>query len=297
MLVDLVVLLLISNVDSGLSVFVLLVFPDHVELIGFVDGWSWHSPLVLLLGQRDVQEIEEPQVHLGVDFKLTVLLEDAQDAELSVENKVLVRLDQNISDGHDAVLQGFLLKLVKELRGRNLLTRCFDGHIGHVAILSPHRAETGDALGPFLGILHVLFVIVEEPDVVVEDLEKAVNVVLLYGLPLDSLILGDFENGRGQEILDGSFRLLNDVPQAVKHVAQAVWLPLVVEHLIQEYVERLVTEEVRIESGDFAGLEEDGAQRLHDEGIVVDVEHLYQVADHIVVIQLLVQVMELHQEV
>jgi hypothetical protein len=211
LLVDLVVLLLISNVDGGLSVFVLLVFPDYVKLIGFVDRWSRHSPLVLLLRQRDVQEIEKPQIHLGVDFKLTVLLENAQDAELSVENKVLVRLDQNISDRHDAVLQGFLLKLVEELRGRDLLTRCFDGDIGHVAILSPHRAETGDSLSPFLGILHVLFVIIKEPDVVVEDLEKAINVVLLYGLPLNSLILGDLENRRGQEILDGSFRLLNDV--------------------------------------------------------------------------------------
>jgi len=160
LLVDLVVLLLIPNVDSGLSVFVLLAFPDYVELIGFVGRRSRHSPLVLLLRQRDVQEIEEPQIYLIVDFKLTVILQNVQVAELSVENEVLVRLDQNIGDGHDAVLQGFLLKLVEELWGGNLLTRCFDGDIGHVAILSPHVTEAGDPLSPFLGVLQVLFVII-----------------------------------------------------------------------------------------------------------------------------------------
>jgi hypothetical protein len=114
---------------------------------------------------------------------------------------------------------------------------------------------------------------------------------------LDCLVLCNLQNGRGQQILDWSFRLLNDVSKAVKHVAQAVWLPLVVQHLIQEYVQRLITQKVGIESRDFAGLQEDRAQRFHDEGVVMDVEHLYQVAHDVVVIQLLVQVVELHQEV
>ena len=52
----------------------------------------------LLLAQRDVEQVKKSQIHLRVDLELAVLLEDAQNAELLVEDEVLVALDQNVRD-------------------------------------------------------------------------------------------------------------------------------------------------------------------------------------------------------
>jgi hypothetical protein len=74
---------------------------------------SRHLGHQLLLTQRDIEQVKKSQIHLRVDLELAVLLEDAQNAELLVEDEVLVALDQNVRDGHDAVLEGFLLQLLE----------------------------------------------------------------------------------------------------------------------------------------------------------------------------------------
>ena len=71
---------------------------------------------------------------------------------------------------------------------------------------------------------------------------------------MDCLVLCNLQNGRGQQILDWSFRLLNDVSKAVKHVAQAVRFTLVVQHFVQEDAQRGVAKEVRVEGCDLARL-------------------------------------------
>lgn len=140
------------------------------------------------------------------------------------------------------------------------------------------------SLFAFRLLLRFIFFITQEADVVVEHLEQAIDVVLLDLVPLDALVLRDLQDRGGQQVLDGRLRLLDYVPQAIEHVAEAVRLALVVEHLVEEDGQGLVAEEVRVEGSDLGRLQKDRAQRFHYEGIVVHIQHLDQVADNIIVI-------------
>lgn len=182
LLIDFIILLLIGS--RRVLVFLLALILHVVQVLG--RGSPRHH---LLLAKRQVEQIEQSQVHLRVHLEFAVFLQDAQDAQLPVENEVLVGLDQNICDGHDTILEGFLLKLVQQLRGRNFLAGGLYGNVGHVAVLGADRRA---AL--ILGLLHVLLFIVEESDIVIEHLQEAVNVVLLDDLPLDARVLGNFQN-------------------------------------------------------------------------------------------------------
>jgi hypothetical protein len=182
LLIDFIILLLIGS--RRVLVFLFALILHVVQVLG--RGSPRHH---LLLAKRQVEQIEQSQVHLRVHLEFAIFLQDAKDAQLPVENEVLVGLDQNICDGHDTIFEGFLLKLVEKLWGRNFLASGLYGNVGHVAVLGADRRA---AL--ILGLFHVLLFIVEESDIVIEHLQEAVNVILLNDLPLDARILGNFQN-------------------------------------------------------------------------------------------------------
>ena len=96
----------------------------------------------------------------------------------------------------------------------------------------------------------------------------------------------NIEDADSQQVLDMRLRLLDDFTKAVVHVAEAVRLALVDHHLDQEYIEQVVNQNVWVEGHDLARLTQEGAEGLHDECFIVHTEHLDQVADHIVIVQL-----------
>jgi hypothetical protein len=232
--------------------------------------------LLLGLAQRGVQQEKEPQIQLRVHFELAVFLQNRQQIQLSEEDKVvLVGQDQNVCDGNYAVLQALCVQFIQKLRSWRFLTCGLDGNA-------------------VLGI--VWLVVVEVADGVVEHLQNAVNVLLLQLCPVERLVLGDFEDRRGQQVLDGNLGLLDDVAQAVEHVGKRV-VVAVLQQLLQENVEALVAEQVGVEGGDFGGLEQRGAERLHDEDVFVEAEHLDEEVDDVVVVEQVVEQVELGEEV
>jgi hypothetical protein len=68
-----------------------------------------------------------------------------------------------------------------------------------------------------------------------------------------------------------------------------------VEHLSQENTQRSLTEKIRVEGGDFAGLKEDGAERLNDEIVIVNFQHLDEVRDYVIVIEFVVEKVEVDE--
>ena len=75
---------------------------NSLELLALDSSVRWlrHH---LLLAQRNVEQIEQSQIHLRVDLELAIFLQDAQNAQFPVKNEILVSLDQYVCDRHDTV--------------------------------------------------------------------------------------------------------------------------------------------------------------------------------------------------
>jgi len=220
----------------------------------------------LLLAQRNVEQIEQSQIHLRVDLELAIFLQDAQNAQFPVKYEILVSLDQYVCDRHDAVFQCFDLQFLEQLWSGNLFAGCLDARIDQVAVLSGcNRGIASSASSSVCStscssisleivtcLSHLVLLIIEESNIVIQYFQQAVYVVLLNTLPLDALILCDFENRGCQQILYWRLRLLNDIPEAIKHIAQAVRLAFIVEHFVQEDIGRLVAEQVWVKGRNLA---------------------------------------------
>ena len=83
----------------------------------------------LLLAQRNVEQIEQSQIHLWVDHELAIFLQDAQNAQFPVKYEILVSLDQYVCDRHDTVFQCFDLQFLEQLWSGNLFAGCLDARI------------------------------------------------------------------------------------------------------------------------------------------------------------------------
>lgn len=174
---------------------------------------------------------------MRVDLELAILLQNAEDTQLLVQYKVFLGLNKNVCDSHDAVLESLLLQLLQELNGRHLVTRRLNRYLSKVARVVRSAGSTSCGVRHHARLRHlsgIFVLIVEESNVVVEDLEKAIDIVLVHILPMHAPIFGDLQDARGQDVLDRRLGLLNDVSQAVKHVVQAVGLALIRKHLVKE---------------------------------------------------------------